>query len=377
MADRRKKTVRKAAPRKVGGRLSLEAARDKRGDGTSPAKVVHEAGVRERTDAHAPDARSGESPAASQGLGPRGGVRPAEGSRMNKRSRKGGGGRPGWMQHVREYLLLLLGSLVVAVSFNIFLGPNQVASGGVTGISIIVEKLFGIEPAFTQWALNIPLFLLGTLLLGRQFGAKTLVGSIVLPLFVLLTKDLPSMTDNVLLASIYGGIGIGVGLGLVFRGRASTGGMDLAAQMLHRYTGISLGLCVALLDGLIILTAGVFLSPEKAMYALIGLFVTTKTINIVQLGLSYSKVAFIISEAEEEIREGILYELDRGLTKLQATGGYTGESKRVLMVVVSQTEVSRLKELVRRIDPGAFVILSDTNEVLGEGFKLTGSSLSP
>ncbi|AFC27100.1 hypothetical protein PM3016_113 [Paenibacillus mucilaginosus 3016] len=377
MADRRKKTVRKAAPRKVGGRLSLEAAQDKRGDGASPAKVVHEAGLRERTDAHAPDARSGESPPASQGLGPRGGVRPAEGSRMNKRSRKGGGGRPGWMQHIREYLLLLLGSLVVAVSFNTFLGPNQVASGGVTGISVIVEKLFGIEPAFTQWALNIPLFLLGTLLLGRQFGAKTLVGSIVLPLFVLLTKDLPSMTDNVLLASIYGGIGIGAGLGLVFRGRASTGGMDLAAQMLHRYTGISLGLCVALLDGLIILTAGVFLSPEKAMYALIGLFVTTKTINIVQLGLSYSKVAFIISEAEEEIREGILYELDRGLTKLQATGGYTGESKRVLMVVVSQTEVSRLKELVRRIDPGAFVILSDTNEVLGEGFKLTGSSLSP
>lgn len=327
---------------------------------------------------HAPARAAADgSPVEFPGLGPRGGVRPAEGSRMNKRSRKGGGGRPGWMQHVWEYVLLILGSLVVALSFNMFLGPNQVASGGVTGISVIIEKLFGIEPAFTQWALNIPLFLLGTLLLGRQFGAKTLVGSIVLPLLVLLTKDLPSMTDNVLLASIYGGIGIGAGLGLVFRGRASTGGMDLAAQMLHRYTGISLGLCVALLDGLIILTAGVFLSPEKAMYALIGLFVTTKTINIVQLGLSYSKVAFIISEAEEEIREAILYELDRGLTKLQATGGYTGESKRVLMVVVSQTEVSRLKELVRRIDPGAFVILSDTNEVLGEGFKLTGSSLSP
>ncbi|MFN0225775.1 MULTISPECIES: YitT family protein [Paenibacillus] len=320
----------------------------------------------------------GTSPA---GLGPRGGGRrqpPEEGSRQSKRSRKGGaGGRPGWVLYVKEYTLLLLGSLVVALSFNMFLGPNQVASGGVTGISIIVEKLVGVEPAYTQWALNIPLFLLGTLLLGRQFGAKTLVGSILLPLLVLLTRNMPSLTPNVLLASIYGGIGIGVGLGLVFRGRASTGGMDLAAQMLHRYTGISLGLCVALLDGLIILTAGVFLSPEKAMYALIGLFVTTKTINVVQLGLSYSKVAFIISEAEEEIREGILYELDRGLTRLQATGGYTGESKRVLMVVVSQTEVSRLKELVRRIDPGAFVILSDTNEVLGEGFKLTGSSLSP
>ena len=151
----------------------------------------------------------------------------------------------------------------------------------------------------------------------------------------------------------------------------------MAAQIIHRYTGVALGLCVAMLDGAVIVTAGFVLSPEKALYALIGLFVTSKTINVVQLGFSFSKVAFIISRDPEPIREAILFELDRGLTKLQAIGGYTGEERIVLMVVVGQTEVSRLKELVRRIDPKAFVILSDTNEVLGEGFNKSGSGLTP
>ncbi|MBE1447098.1 YitT family protein [Paenibacillus sp. OAS669] len=277
--------------------------------------------------------------------------------------------QPGPGQRVMEYVLLLLGSLLIAISFNMFLSPNQVASGGVSGISIIVNSLFGIEPAITQWALNIPLFLLGTWALGGQFGVKTAIGSVLLPLLILLTRDLPPLTNNILLASIYGGILIGMGLGLVFRGRGSTGGLDLAAQMIHRFTGLSLGLAVAMLDGMVILTAGIVLSPEKALYALIGLFVTSKTINIVQLGLSYSKVAFIISSETEAIREAILHDLDRGVTQLHATGGYTGEERTVLMVVVGQSEVTRLKQLVKALDPGAFVILSDTNEVLGEGFK--------
>ncbi|MFC6231968.1 YitT family protein [Paenibacillus allorhizosphaerae] len=282
-----------------------------------------------------------------------------------------------WGRRLWEYLLLMSGSLIIALSFNLFLSPNQVASGGVTGISIIVNALTGIEPALTQWALNIPLFIVGAWLLGGQFGVKTAIGSLILPLMILLTRGVPALTDNILLASIYGGMLVGLGLGLVFRGRGSTGGLDLAAQIIHRYTGIALGLCVAMLDGAVIVTAGFVLSPEKALYALIGLFVTSKTINVVQIGFSFSKVAFIISREPEPIREAILFELDRGLTKLQAIGGYTGEERTVLMVVVGQTEVSRLKELVRRIDPKAFVILSDTNEVLGEGFNKSGSGLTP
>lgn len=291
--------------------------------------------------------------------------------RLARRKTGTGSGRGGWTgDTAREMALLLCGSLCIALSFNLFLSPNQVAAGGVSGISIIVKEWTGLEPAITQWALNIPLFLGGLLTLGGKFGVRTAVGSIVLPLMVLLTKELPPLTNNVLLASIYGGMLVGLGLGLVFRGRGSTGGLDLAAQIIHRYTGLALSGCVALLDGLVIVTAGLVISPEKALYALIGLFVTSKTINIVQLGFSQSKVAFIISRRPEQLRETILYELDRGFTTWQAAGGYTGEERKLLMVVIGQNEAARLKEWVRRVDPQAFVIISDTNEVLGEGFKM-------
>lgn len=281
--------------------------------------------------------------------------------------------RKGTAVHVLyEYGLLLAGSLIIALSFNWFLMPNQVASGGVTGISVIILELTGMEPALTQWALNIPLFLLGLLFLGRQFGIKTAVGSFVLPLFVLLTKHSEPLTNNLLLATIYGGIGIGVGLGIVFRGRGSTGGLDLAAQLVHKFTGISLGIAVALLDGLVIVTAGLVFDAEKALFALIGLYVTSKSIDVVQLGFGYAKVAYIISEETDAIAEAVLHDLDRGLTRLNGAGGYTGTERTVLMVVVSQTEVSRLKELVRNVDPAAFIIISETREVLGKGFKVQG-----
>lgn len=273
------------------------------------------------------------------------------------------------LHQVYEYALLLAGCFLIALSFNLFLNPNQIASGGVSGISTIVQQLLGFEPAIVQWLLNIPLFILGLLLLGGQFGLKTAVGSVVLPLFVLLTRDWGPLTENVLLATIYGGIGVGAGLGIVFRGRASTGGLDTAAQLLHKFTGLRYGLGIALLDGIVILSAGLIFSPEKALLALVGLYVTTKTIDVVQLGFRSSKVAFVITRETTAIRQAILYDLDRGLTELSAHGGFTGEARPVLMVVVSQTEVTRLKALVKSIDPLAFIILADATEVLGEGFK--------
>lgn len=268
-----------------------------------------------------------------------------------------------------EYALLVVGSFIMAASFNLFLNPNQIATGGVTGISTILQHLMGWSPALTQWGLNIPLFLLALWLLERNFGVKAAVGSVVFPLCVLLTSHLEAPTHNTLLASIYGGVGVGIGLGIVFRGRGSTGGLGLAAQIIHKYTGVSLGVAVAVLDGLVIVWSGFVFSPENALYALIGLFVTSKTIDVIQLGLRYAKVAFIISEHTEEIRQAILHELDRGLTELSGAGGYTGASRTVMMVVVNQNEVSRLKALVQAVDQNAFVIISDTNEVLGEGFK--------
>jgi len=268
-----------------------------------------------------------------------------------------------------QILLLLAGSFIVAVSFNLFLLPGGIASGGVSGISILVERLFGIQPAYTQWALNIPILLTGWYALGTRFALKSVLGTVMLPLFVLITSAWPSPTDNVLLAALFGGLGVGLGLGLVFRGQGSTGGLDTAARILQRYTGLRIGLAIACIDGMVIAAAGIVIAPEIALYALIALFVTSKTIDVVQTGIKSSKVAFIISSQPDEVAQSILSGVNRGLTELTARGGYTGDDKTVLMVVVGQHEVSKLKATVGGVDPAAFVIISDTAEVLGEGFQ--------
>jgi uncharacterized membrane-anchored protein YitT (DUF2179 family) len=270
-----------------------------------------------------------------------------------------------------EYVYILIGSAIVAVAFNVFLLPNRVASGGVSGISTIAYAVFGWQPAYVQWALNIPLFIAGVVLLGRQFGIKTLVGTLFLPFVVYLTKDVEPATHDPLLGSLFGGIGVGLGLGIVFRGKASTGGTDLAAQIIHKYTGLSLGTCVILIDGLIVLTAAFVFDIEQALYALIALYVTSKTIDLVQIGLGYSKMAMIITNEEEKVRHAILHEIDRGVTKLSGYGGYTDHERPVLMCVVQQAEFTKLKQLVKSIDPSAFVIVMNAAEVLGEGFKRT------
>lgn len=274
-----------------------------------------------------------------------------------------------WWTGVKQYSLVTAGAFCVAVAFNLFLHSFQIASGGVSGISIITSDMFGIRPAYTQWVLNFLFVILGFFVLGRQFGVKTLYGTFVLPLFVLLTEDWQTITQEPLLAALYGGVGVGVGIGLVFRAGASTGGTDLLAQILHRYFGLSLGVAVLLIDGLVVVTAAFVFGPEKALYALITLYITGKTIDAVQIGLGYAKMAFIISNHRDAIRDAILYEMDRGVTRLAAHGGYTDEERPVLMCVVAQNQLARLKTTVERIDPDAFVIVSDANEVLGEGFR--------
>ncbi|OZT13046.1 hypothetical protein CHN50_08380 [Priestia aryabhattai] len=268
-----------------------------------------------------------------------------------------------------QIVYVIVGASIVAVAFNIFLLPNHIASGGVSGISTILNALFGWSPAYVQWAFNVPLFLLGALLVGWQFGARTLVGTVFLPFVVLLTSDIQPATTDPLLGALFGGIGVGVGLGLVFRGHASTGGTDLAAQIIHKYTSLSLGICVALIDGLIVIAAALVFDLERGLYALIGLYVTSKTIDLVQVGVGRSKMALIITNKEKEVRHEILHTIDRGVTRLSAYGGYTDEERPILMVVVEQTEFTKLKQTVKAIDPSAFVIVADASEVLGEGFK--------
>lgn len=273
---------------------------------------------------------------------------------------------------VRDLLFVTLGALLIAVAVNWVFVPNQIVTGGLTGIGILLEYALHLPISVTTLLLNIPLFIAGWKMLGGQaFGFKTLYGFLILAGFIQLTTNLRvlALTKEPLLASIYGGALLGAGLGIVFRGRATTGGTDLLARLVQKLTGFSPGVLLLLIDGTIIASAAIMFSVERILYALVSLFVTGKTIDFIQEGLSHSKVAYIISPLHDQIKEEILHSLDRGVTQLRAIGGYTGEYREILLCVVSQSEVTKLKDLVRSIDQNAFVIVSDAHEVLGEGFR--------
>ncbi|QWF28774.1 YitT family protein [Bacillus velezensis] len=269
---------------------------------------------------------------------------------------------------IKDYIYIMIGAAITGVVFNVFLLPNRIAAGGVSGISTILET-FGFEPAYVQWIINIPLLIAGVIILGGKFGMKTLVGSIVLPLAVYLTRDLPAATTHELLAAIFGGVGIGTGIGIVYLGKGSTGGTALAGQIIHKYTGLSLGTCLAIMDGLIVLSAMLVFGVEQGLYAMLGVFISSKTIDVVQVGFNRSKMALIITQHEEAVRSAVFKEIDRGVTKISAVGGYTEHDRPILMCVVGQTEFTKLKQIVKQIDESAFVIVADASEVLGEGFK--------
>ncbi|HBU90345.1 MAG TPA: hypothetical protein DEB53_03915 [Bacillus pumilus] len=272
-----------------------------------------------------------------------------------------------WIE-AKNYLFILIGSAIVAIGFNTLLLPNQIAAGGVSGISTIMQS-FGFEAAYVQWGLNIPLFIAGFYLLGGTFGVKTLVGSIFLPLMVFVTRHIAPVTHEALLAAIFGGVVIGIGIGLVFLGNGSTGGTALAAKIINKYTGLTLGTCLAMMDGLIVLVAMTVFGIEEGLYAVIGVFISSKTIDVVQAGFSHSKMAMIITGHEDEVRQAVFDQIDRGVTKISAVGGYTDHDRPILMCVVGQSQFTKLKQVVKAIDASAFVIVMDAKEVLGEGFK--------
>ncbi|GAE95183.1 hypothetical protein JCM21714_4397 [Gracilibacillus boraciitolerans JCM 21714] len=276
---------------------------------------------------------------------------------------------PNMLRQILDYTYVLIGAFFVAIAFNLFLLPNEIASGGVAGVSTITKALFDWEPSIVQWALNIPLFIAGVMILGKNFGTKSLVGTIVLPFYVFLTRDLQPATVEPLLAAIFGGIIVGIGIGIVFRGKASTGGVDLAAQILHKYTALSLGVSLAAFDGLIVITACFVFSVEQGLYAIIALFITSRTIDFVQVGLNTSKNVMIITNQPEQVRRILLNDIDRGVTIFNGSGGYTDEDRKILMCVVQQNEFSKTTQALRSIDPEAFVIAMNATEVLGEGFK--------
>ncbi|MGI6566409.1 MAG: YitT family protein [Firmicutes bacterium] len=275
-----------------------------------------------------------------------------------------------WQRIGFEYFMITLGVLLTALGYNWFLIPNRIAAGGVSGIGTVFHYLWGWPVGAVMLTLNIPLFLAVTFVLGPKFGVKSVYGAISLSLLVdLLAAFTGPVTTDPLLACIYGGVFVGIGIGITMRFQGSTGGTDLAALLLNHFTDMRLGQAVLVIDACIIALAGLVFGPELGLYAFLALVVSSRAIDLVQEGTGYNKAAYIISEYPEEISREIMNRLERGVTSLQGTGMFTKTDRQVLMVIVSRREVGAVKDLVRNIDPRAFLVISDVREVLGEGFK--------
>jgi len=275
---------------------------------------------------------------------------------------------------VRDILsiaLLTAGCALTALGISLFLVPNRIAAGGVTGLATIIHYWTSWPVGMVSLVINIPLFMIGFRLVGNAFGLRSLLATVVLSLFIDLFASIPPVTGDLLLAALAGGAMMGVGLGLVFRQNSTTGGTDLAARIIHKSISyISIAQVLLLIDVMVVLTAAFsFKSYELALYAVVTLVVTTKIIDNVTLGINFAKAAHIISFRSDEVAARLLEELDRGVTGLEGRGLYTGNRKEVLICVLKAREVPGLKRIVRDIDPDAFVYLTDVREVFGEGFQ--------
>ena len=256
---------------------------------------------------------------------------------------------------------------------NLFLVPNKIAAGGVTGLATVIYYLSGMPVGTTMLLLNIPLFLLGIKIIGRSFGIKTLFATVALSLAIdILAPFLSSLTDDLLLASIFGGLLVGLGLGLVLKQDASTGGTDLGAKIIHKLISyISVGQLLLVIDAVIVLTAAlVFQNYELGLYATITLFITSKVIDTVIVGVNYTKAVHIISDFSEEISNKLVYEMNHGMTRLDGKGMYSGKEKNVLLCIIRRRDLPHLKSVVSEIDINAFIFVTDVREVLGEGFSI-------
>ncbi|UOE96168.1 YitT family protein [Alkalihalobacillus sp. LMS39] len=270
---------------------------------------------------------------------------------------------------MRQYGVMILGTLMIALCFTLFLIPNEIASGGLPGASLVISSVIEVETSIVLWIISIGILLGSRLFLSWGVVVKSVIGSLLVPFFVNITYHVTPLTSDPLLAAIYGGLGIGVGLGIILRSQGNIGGFTLIAIILHKYKQVKPSTTILVLDSIVIVSAGLIYSPEKALYALLGIFLMRKTMDFI-LQTKASKMAYIISSVEYEntIKDAVLYELDRGLTKISGQGGYSTNERIIMMTVLHPTKANQLKAMIQSIDPSAFIIFCDATEVVGEGF---------
>ena len=272
-----------------------------------------------------------------------------------------------------DALLIISGSIIMGVGYALFLIPFHLVPGGLSGISIMINYLVSLPVGLVIIILNVPILLISYRFLSRKYVFTTLVGMLCSSLFIdffNLILKWPKGTENMLLAAIYGGLLLGLGLGLVFRGEASTGGSDVIGLILNKYLGVSVGMGIMVTDFIIISASGlVFRQLEAPLYGYIVLFISTRVIDLVLEGWNFSKMVIITTSQPEKIADFILHRLERSGSALKSRSLYLNREGEIIITVIHRKQLSELKAFIKRTDPGAFVIVNDTYEVLGKGFK--------
>jgi uncharacterized membrane-anchored protein YitT (DUF2179 family) len=277
---------------------------------------------------------------------------------------------------VRDYAQLTLGAVIMAAGLNAFLAPNNVISTGVTGIAMIVNFLFHLPTGMVLLALNIPLLIAGMYYAGGwRLGVRTIYTSVVMSIAIDALAPVVGAAlkanpiNDPLLYTLFGGLADGIGIGLVFRARGTTGGTDIIAKLVNRWTGMQLGQVILWANTGVLLAAALVVGLQPTLYALIVNFVGSRMVDAVQEGEAYARSAIIVSRKPDAVKQGVFEELQRGLTVMEGRGGYTESEQEILYVVVAKSEIAALKRVVQQADPAAFVVISEVHEVLGYGFK--------
>jgi len=278
---------------------------------------------------------------------------------------------------IRQLFFIAVGAFFYALGLQYFVVPYSLMEGGVTGIAVLLNYIFSFPLSITTLVINIPLFLIGWKVLGGKKMLLTIYGSVMLSVFLALIEYAQNkswivpMADgyDAILIVLYAGLTLGAGLGIVFRYGGTTGGIDIVARIINRSRGYSMGQIILTFDFLIIGASLFFISFDKILYTLVMVFIASKIIDFIQNGAYSGKAFSIISEHGDAIAKRICEELDRGVTIYPAQGAYSGKAKNVVYCVVSRGETHKMKQIIKSIDPRAFIVIHDVQDVLGEGFK--------
>lgn len=270
---------------------------------------------------------------------------------------------------IKDIFLITAGAFIYAFGVNYFFIANKMADGGLAGICTILHYLFSVDLGTTYFVLNIPLIILGYKLIGGQFILKTFYGTFMTSLAFKVLEKYTGQMDDRLIAAIFGGLIIGIGLGTIFVGGGSSGGSDILVKILNKYFDIPIGKAFLALDLVVLSMLGILFGRDVFMYTLVGLFISTRAIDFIQDGVDKAKAMLIISDKSEEIKNEIMDKTGRGVTIINARGGYTNVDKDIVYCIMSRYEVTTVKRIVRSIDKRAFLSIMEVSEVLGEGFK--------